>query len=67
VSGSVVGAIVVRFTTTFALAARQLGVGGVSAGAAQLVGRERELATLRGLNRFGRSGNGSVAMVFSEP
>jgi hypothetical protein len=61
---------VVRFTTTFALAARQrscVGAGGVSAGAAQLVGRERELATLRGLNRFGRRGNGCVAMVFSEP
>jgi len=42
-------------------------VGGVSAGAAHLVGRERELATLRGLIASAAGGNGSMVMVFGEP
>jgi len=42
-------------------------VGGVSAGAAQLVGRERELGTLDGLIASAAGGNGCVVMVFGEP
>jgi len=39
----------------------------VSAAAARLVGRERELATLRRLIASATSGNGCVAMLFGEP
>src|SRR6476620_10356554 len=39
----------------------------VLANAARLVGRERELATLRGLIASAAHGNGSVAMLFGEP
>ena len=42
-------------------------MGAVSAGEARLVGRERELATLRGLMASAAGGNGSVVMVFGEP
>jgi predicted ATPase len=42
-------------------------VSGVSAGAAQLVGRERELGTLDGLIASAAGGNGCVVMVFGEP
>jgi DNA-binding CsgD family transcriptional regulator len=40
---------------------------GISAGAPRLVGRERELATLRGLIASAVGGNGYVAMLFGEP
>src|SRR5215210_2312884 len=40
---------------------------GVSAGAATLVGRERELAALRGLIASAVDGHGCVGMLFGEP